>query len=84
MADVTHYVRARKWLDDPETRIPDDVRAEIDALLAISTAERETAVELRRVGPMLRDAIEEASQQTRITVSGTNKAALLLALDGAL
>lgn len=49
MSDVTHYARARKWLDDPATVIPDDVRATLDAALAVSTAQRETEKAIGRL-----------------------------------
>lgn len=62
MADVTHYARARKLLDDG-AHLTVFERASLDALLAISTAQRETAAEVRylynRVGVAL-DEIREA------------------------
>jgi hypothetical protein len=86
MSDVTHFVRARKWLDDPETVIPDDLRAELNAALAVSVAQRETAAEIRQMGRQLTDAIADAITSVtaaRITVSGTNIAAISGAIDEA-
>lgn len=62
MSDVKHYIRARTFLDDPETEIDPVDRAHIEALLAISTAQRETACEVRyhqnRVAGLLEEIAE--------------------------
>lgn len=68
MSDVTHYSRARKWLDDPGTKIPDEVRADLNAALAISTAQRETEKTTGRLVERVADirtTIERASDATR-------------------
>lgn len=64
MSDITHYARARKWLDDPATTIPDDVRGQINASLAISTAQRETEKTISRFADRLADRISQLSIET--------------------
>jgi hypothetical protein len=59
MADVTLYVRARMWLDDPKTKVPELDRHNLNALLAVSQAERETATEIRLFRNQLIDLLTE-------------------------
>lgn len=68
MADVTHYVRARTWIDDPGNVIPDDVKAQINASLAVSTAQREVEKALSRLAERLAQLAAELSRSLRALV----------------
>ena len=60
MADVSHYIRARKWLDDPSTELPALDRAFVNAELATSTAMREVGSEIRQLSNRIEQCFDDA------------------------